>query len=78
MDDVLFEFETILPKLSPTSIVMFDNTYKIAEHHEDQRVNGALKTIVSRHGGNVINLESVSWYTPGVALWQQTPFPEDL
>lgn len=70
-DDVLFEFETILPRLADDAVVMFDNTYRIAEEGEDSRVNGALKTIQERHGGNLINLEFVSWYTPGLAIWQR-------
>jgi len=72
-DDVLSEFEAILPKLADDALVLFDNTYRIAEEHENQRVNGALKTIKARHGGNLINLQFVSWYTPGFALWQRQP-----
>ena len=72
-EDVLFEFESLLPKLADDALVLFDNTYQIAEDNEDQRVNGALKTILNRHGGNLINLEFVSWYTPGLAIWQQVP-----
>jgi len=70
-EDVLFEFESLLPKLADDALVLFDNTYQIAEDNEDQRVNGALKTILERHGGNLINLEFVSWYTPGLAMWQK-------
>ncbi len=73
LGDVLFEFETLLPHLSGDAIVLFDNTYAIAEPHEDQRVNGGLKRIVEKHGGNLINLEFVSWFTPGLAIWQRTP-----
>jgi len=73
-NDILEEFEIILPSLGPQSIVIFDNTYLIAEAHEDQRVNGALKEILRRHGGNLVNLEFVSWYTPGIAIWQKFPF----
>ena len=72
-DDVLFEFETLLPKLTDDALVFMDNTYLIAEEHEDQRVNGALATIKARHGGNLLNFEYVSWFTPGLALWQKTP-----
>ena len=72
-DDVMREFETVLPKLADDALVMFDNTYRIAEEGEDQRVNGALKAIQARHGGNLINLEFVSWYTPGLAIWQKRP-----
>ena len=71
--DVLREFESILPKLAGDALVLFDNTYRIADDHEDQRVNGALRTIREKHGGNLINLEFVSWYTPGLAIWQRMP-----
>jgi len=70
-DDVLGEFELLLSKLADDALVLFDNTYQIAEYDEDQRVNGALKTIMNRYGGNLINLEFVSWYTPGLAIWQK-------
>lgn len=73
-DDVIKEFDIILPLLGPQSIVIFDNTFLIAEEHEDQRVNGALREILRRHGGNLINFEIVSWYTPGIAIWQKYPF----
>lgn len=72
-DDIMFEFETILPYLSDDAIVLFDNTYQIAVEGEDQRVNGALRTIKERYGGNLINLEFASWFTPGLAIWQKTP-----
>ena len=52
-DDVISEFEIILPLLGPQSIVIFDNTYLIAEEHEDQRVNGALREILRRYGGQL-------------------------
>lgn len=71
-DDVMFEFESVLPKLTDDALVLFDNTYQIADAGEDQRVHGALKDISKRHGGNLINLEFVSWYTPGLAIWQKT------
>ncbi len=73
-NDVLFEFETIDPLLGEQSLVIFDNTYQIAEPHEDQRVNGAIKHIHQKYGGNLINLEYVSWFTPGLAIWQKVPF----
>lgn len=73
-DDVIREFEIILPLLGPQSIVIFDNTYLIADEHEDQRVNGALRDILRRHEGNLVNFEIVSWYTPGIAIWQKSPF----
>jgi predicted O-methyltransferase YrrM len=72
--DVMKEFEIVLPKLADDALVLFDNTYRIAEDKDkDERVNGALKTIQQEHGGNLINLEFVSWFTPGLALWQRTP-----
>ena len=73
-EDVIDEFETIYPLLTAESIVLFDNTYQIAEEHEDQRVNGALKYIQYRFGGNVVNFEFVSWSTPGMAIWQKSAF----
>lgn len=72
-DDVMHEFETVLPALADDALVLFDNTYRIAAAGEDQRVNGALKEIKARYGGNLINLEFVSWFTPGLAVWQRTP-----
>ncbi len=68
------EFEAILPKLAPRAIVMLDNTYQIAESHEDQLVNGFLKWLMREHGGNLVNLPFCSWYTPGLAIWQRAPF----
>ena len=73
LDDVLAEFETVLPHLADDALVLFDNTYRIADEGEDPRVNGALRVIVERHGGNLINLEFVSWFTPGLAVWQRRP-----
>jgi predicted O-methyltransferase YrrM len=72
-DDVIFEFETLAPRLAPDALVLFDNTYRIADAGEDQRVNGAIRRVIERHGGNLINLENVSWFTPGLALWQRQP-----
>lgn len=74
-EDVFQEFELIYPLLQDDSIVIFDNTYQIAEPHEDQRVFGALHKIKETYGGNLINFEFVSWFTPGVAIWQKKPFP---
>ncbi|RJG40878.1 class I SAM-dependent methyltransferase [Mesorhizobium sp. DCY119] len=71
--DVLSEFESVQPYLSDDALVVFDNTYCIAEEGEDQRVNGALKKFPEKFGGNLINLEHVSWYTPGIAIWQKRP-----
>lgn len=74
-DDVKQEFEIVLPHLRDDAIVAFDNTYEIAEvdKGEDSRVNGFLKDIVPQYGGNLINFEFVSWFTPGFALWQKKP-----
>ena len=72
-DDVMTEFHLIREHLADDALVIFDNTYRIAEANEDQRVNGALKTIMKEFGGNLINLEQVSWYTPGLAIWQKKP-----
>ena len=72
-EDVLFEFKTVHPKLNDHSLVIFDNTYQIAEPHEDQRVNGALRYIHKHWGGQLVNFEFVSWYTPGLAIWQKEP-----
>ena len=69
--DVMFEFETVLPKLKTRGLVVFDNTYHIAEEGEDQRVYGALNEISDRFGGRRIDLPFVSWFTPGVAIWQR-------
>lgn len=74
--DVLEEFAAVQQKLTRNGLVIFDNTYLIADEDEDQRVHGALATIVSEYGGNLINFPSVSWYTPGVAIWQRYPFDE--
>ncbi|BCH25918.1 hypothetical protein MesoLjLc_58320 [Mesorhizobium sp. L-8-10] len=71
--DVLAEFECVLPYLASDALVVFDNTYCLAEGSEDRRVNGALKQFPDRYGGNLINLEFVSWYTPGLAIWQRHP-----
>lgn len=70
-DDVLFEFETILPSLADDALVLFDNTYQIADKGEDQRVYGALEEIKRKYGGNFTSLEFVSWYTPGVVIWSK-------
>jgi predicted O-methyltransferase YrrM len=72
--DVKQEFETVLPKLTDDALVIFDNTYCIADPGEDQRVNGFLRDMPSKYGGNLINMEFVSWYTPGLAIWQKRAF----
>lgn len=73
-DHVVSEFEIVEPHLADDGLVILDNTYLIAENREDPRVNGALRTIVSRFGGNLINLPICSWYTPGIAIWQRQAF----
>jgi len=73
IDDVRREFEIVLPHLADDALVLFDNTYKIARKNEDQRVNGFLRSIKDQYGGNLINLEFVSWFTPGLAIWQKSP-----
>ena len=75
-DHVVSEFELVHPHLASDGIVVFDNTYMLAEADEDPRVNGALRTIVDRFGGNLINFPFCSWYTPGIALWQRQAFSE--
>ena len=73
-----------LPKVRATAVGGLDRSMEVRDPSALYRspgssvVNGSLKTIVSRHGGNIVNFESVSWYAPGVALWQKTPFSEGL
>jgi len=71
--DLLAEFDSVMPYLADDALVVMDNTYRIAEPHEDQRVNGALRKFPEKYRGNLINLEHVSWFTPGVAIWQRRP-----
>jgi predicted O-methyltransferase YrrM len=73
-DHVVEEFEIVLEKMRPDGAVILDNTGLIAEGREDPRVNGALRTIVTRHGGSLVNLPFCSWYTPGIAVWQKSAF----
>lgn len=73
-DHVVAEFALVHPHLEEEAVVVLDNTGDIAEGREDPRVHGGLKTIVDRWGGNLINLPYCSWYTPGIAMWQQQPF----
>jgi predicted O-methyltransferase YrrM len=73
-EHVIKEFEIVFPHLPPDGLVIFDNTYQIADAGEDQRVNGAVQRIRQRFGGNLINFPIASWYTPGVAIWQKEPF----
>ncbi|MGM0587763.1 MAG: CmcI family methyltransferase [Bacteroidota bacterium] len=75
-DDVKGEFEAVVPLLGDQALVIMDNTYQIAEPHEDQRVFGFLHDLKCDYGGNLINLEFVSWYTPGIAIWQKQPLKE--
>lgn len=70
-DDVLEEFDAVYGVLRDEGIVIFDNSYQIAEPGEDQRVHGALRTIEQRYRGSLLELPYVSWYTPGVAIWQK-------
>ncbi len=70
-EDVKQEFDLVLPKLTDDALVIFDNTYRIADEGEDQRVNGFLRVMPDLYGGNLINMEFVSWYTPGLAIWQR-------
>jgi len=72
-NDVKQEFEIVLPKLADDALVIFDNTYRIAEDGEDQRVNGFLRDMQRLYGGNLLNMEFVSWFTPGLAIWQKRP-----
>ncbi len=74
LEDVIREFEAVHPLLTRNAIVVFDNTYRIASEGEDPRVHGALAQITHRFGGNLINFPTVSWYTPGMAIWQDHPF----
>jgi methyltransferase family protein len=75
-DHVLREFELVVDHMRDDGLVVFDNTALIAEGDEDPRVHGALRTIVSKFGGNLINLPFCSWYTPGMAAWQRQPFAD--
>jgi hypothetical protein len=75
-DHVVSEFELIVDRMRRDGLVVFDNTALIADSGEDPRVNGALRTIVSRFGGNLLNLPFCSWYTPGIAVWQRQAFDD--
>ncbi len=72
---VVEEFDIIYNHIDHKTIVFFDNTYLIDP--SDGRVNAALKYIKTRYGGNLINLENTSYYTPGNAIWQMDPFRDD-
>jgi predicted O-methyltransferase YrrM len=75
-DHVVREFELTVDRMRPDGFVVFDNTALTAEGDEDPRVHGALRTIVSRFGGNLVNLPFCSWYTPGIAVWQRQAFDD--
>ena len=70
-NDVRQEFEIVMPKLTEDALVIFDNTSQIADAGEDQRVSGFLRDIRGLYGGNLVNMEFVSWYTLGLAIWQK-------
>ena len=75
-DHVVAEFELIVDLVRDDGLVLFDNTGLISEGAEDPRVNGGLRTILSRFGGNLVNLPFCSWYTPGMAVWQRQAFAD--
>ena len=75
-DHVVAEFEMVIDHIRPDGAVIFDNTSLVGESREDPRVNGALRTIVRKHGGNLVNFPFCSWYTPGIAVWQRQPFAD--
>jgi predicted O-methyltransferase YrrM len=72
-EDVKQEFDLLYPSLDDDAVVIFDNTFAISEAGEDARVNGFLQSITNQYGGNLINFEFVSWFTPGLAVWQKRP-----
>ncbi len=75
---VVREFELVHTKLADDSVVFFDNTYKIRQDDDtEQSVNGALRIITERFGGNLVNFPNTSWYTPGQAVWQRAAFSSD-
>jgi hypothetical protein len=58
------EFELIHPKLtSPYSTVYLDNTKELG-------VAEAIKRIMERFGGNLVEFPNCSWGPPGNAIWQ--------
>lgn len=71
LDTVMAEFAAVEKKLTPGAVVMMDNTYPITENGEPARVSEALHAIIETYGGSLINLPFVSWYTPGLAMWQK-------
>ncbi len=70
-ENIKQKFETLLPILADDALVIFNNTYRIAEDGEDQRVNGFLRHMQGLYGGTLINMEFVSWYTPRLAIWRR-------
>lgn len=74
MDHVLREFATVHPRMEPDGLVILANTFSIADPGEDQRVFGAIDIIRKKYGGELINLPYASWYTAGIAIWQNKPF----
>ena len=72
LNDVQAEFEAVLPFLDNDALVIFDNTYPIAEPDEPPRVAEFLDVLTQRYGGSFIELPFVSWFTPGVAIWQRS------
>lgn len=76
-EHVLREFDLVVGRLRPGGAVILDNTALIANEGEDTRVNGALRAILRKHGGNLVNFPFASWWTPGIAVWQRQAF-EDM
>jgi predicted O-methyltransferase YrrM len=66
--DVKQEFDIVLPNLADDALVIFDNTYRIADEGEDQCVNGFLRDMPALYGGSMIYMEFVSWYTLGLVI----------
>lgn len=71
LDDVQAEFEAVLPFLDNEALVVIDNTYPIAEEDEPPRVAQFLDVLTQKYGRSFIEHPHVSWYTPGVAIWQK-------
>lgn len=69
---LLAEFSSVRPCLRRGALVFMDNTYPIAQTElgEPERVNQALPQLLEQFGGSLLNLPFVSWYTPGLAVWQ--------
>lgn len=77
-DLVNYEFDAIQDFLCDDGIVLFDNTYQIAEQTDAPRVNEFLTDLVESRTGNLVNVPYLSWYTPGMAIWQRAPFVPKL